>query len=111
MLHLRTCNILKPLGIAVLLAFVMQFVVVEAEHFGLFDCESVSASLTPSSKDAKNVPTESCHASCCGHLIGVFSSPSQFVAVLHHGQMNFVLTDDLVPDGPVKAIDHPPQLS
>lgn len=111
MIRLHAISILKPLGIAVLLAFVMQFVVVEAEHFGLFDCESLSASFTSSSKDAKNVPTESCHASCCGHLIGVFSSPSQFATILHHGQMNFVLTDDLAPDGPVKAIDHPPQLS
>lgn len=109
--HLRICNIFKPLGIAVLLAFLVQFVVVETEHFGLFDCKSASDSFTSSSKDAKNVPTESCHASCSGHHIGVFSSFPEFVTVLHHGQMKFVLTDDLAPDGPVKAIDHPPQLS
>lgn len=111
MFRFRASSILKSLGVAVFLAFVMQMAVVEAEHFGLFDCEAISAFLNPDNKDTQNVPTESHHISCCGHVLGVFPSFPQSVLILPHARNVFVLVDERAPDGPVLAIDYPPQLS
>lgn len=52
MIRLHAISIFTPLGIAVLLAFV--------EQFGLVDCESLSACVTSSGKDTQNGLIENC---------------------------------------------------
>ncbi len=109
MVRLHANSLLKLLGVAVFLAFAMQIVVTQAEHVGLFDCQSANSSLATS--DDGTVPTEGCHTACCGHITGVFTNFAQFVALFHTEQALFALIDEHAPDGPVLAIDHPPQLS
>ena len=111
MIRLHAISMLQLFGVAVFLAFTMQIVVTQAEHVGLFDCQSVSSFLASSDDAAKDVPTEDCHAACCGHITGVFTNFVQFVALFHTEQSLLPLIDEHAPDGPVKAIDHPPQLS
>ncbi|PAW78026.1 MAG: hypothetical protein B9S32_09065 [Verrucomicrobia bacterium Tous-C9LFEB] len=86
------------------LLFCFQIMMGQAEHFGLIGCSGhhASASSEPSS------PSSPEHCVCCQPLV---NNSQDLVNALSSKAFFIAIIDDRIADGPVKAIDHPPQLS
>lgn len=100
----------KLAGIALGLAFLAQVMLVQAEHLGLLDHDALHAACASDTQDSKNIPTEGCHTLC---VQSPYFTSNTSVSIGHFFQSHcsFIVHDEVAPDGPVKAIDHPPQLS
>ncbi len=105
----RATSILMLIGIAVSLAFILQVVVSQAEHSGLYKHDFSQTAKKLADKLAR-VPSQMCHATCCSPLpVATHNEISVEKNILC---MRAVFpVDELVPDGPVLSVDHPPQLS
>lgn len=86
------------------LLFSAQIMLGQAEHFGLISCSGhhASASSEPSASSSGE------HCVCCQPLV---NDSQDLVSTLSSKIFFIAITDDRIADGPVKAIDHPPQLS
>lgn len=92
------------LGVFVCTLFCVQLMLGQAEHRGLISCPEHHDSASTEEAAASSIE----HCLCCQPLVNdsqnltsVISSQSLFIAI----------TDERIADGPVKAIDIPPQLS
>lgn len=104
----RIATAFKLAGVALCLLFFAQLAIGQLEHAGLLGCETPHAT-TAKSGETKELPTESCHHACCN--VPCFTADGIRVASPFYTRSFFHLTDEVIPDGPVKTIDHPPQLS
>lgn len=92
------------LGVFACILFCTQTILGQAEHLGLISCPEHHETASTEKSSASNIE----HCVCCQpmvndteNLVSAVSSKSLFVAI----------TDDRITDGPVKAIEVPPQLS
>jgi hypothetical protein len=91
------------------LVFVLQGVFVQAADTGLLGdsaadcCHTHPSGETPLDHD--------CHAPCHHWISSAPASPLTAARPCYTEQNGFSIGDSFAPDGPVRAIDHPPQLS
>jgi hypothetical protein len=107
---IRITSAFKFMGIALCLAFALQLILTDAEHSGFFECEVLHAANDSSGENTKDLPADSCHV-VCGHLHFLASADWHSVTFPSRIRVAFSLRDEFAPDGPVQAIDYPPQLS
>lgn len=110
MIFTRFISLVRLASVAVGIVFTFQLMMTEADHFGLhlFD---LTYSLSPSGDDrVKDIPVEHTH-SASPHSPYLQENSKQELLLLSSSQISFRLQDEFAPDGPVLAIDHPPQLS
>jgi len=104
-------GILKFLCLTVLFAFVSQVFIARAEHTGLVECHAVcseSGEKIPSPKKPIKDTALSLH--CCCSTIAAPSLADFTWNACPHTKLSFHIHDEVIPDGPAKAIDIPPQL-
>lgn len=100
---------LRMASLFVCLAFIAQVIVSEAEHFGLYTCNVFQGQVSAKKAAAEALPN--CHVACCSHSPVTAESSSHLVLRAHAARSVFSTLNEFAPDGPVLAIDHPPQLS
>ncbi len=101
------------LGMGMVSIFMFQIMVCYVEQAGIRDCsahhENGSDFSGPVQPDAPEQPEAGCHGIC--HHVDSF--PAQAAGMMHGKQpaAGYAAGDQQCPNGPVAAIDHPPQLS
>lgn len=80
------------------------------ERAGIVSCAGQSAAHDESSSetDGQSSPNHCCHALCHSSFV---TTETMSVGFFHEPSAGFDTFQDIIPDGPVREIDYPPQLS
>lgn len=116
MLAERISLVRLGLGLAVLGTFFLQSLAFSAEKAGYWTCGAAgeggccSASGVGDEQDSSLPSAPACeHAHC--HPPLVIQAQTSVGACVRFVEQSFSTADECCPDGPVKAVDYPPQLS
>lgn len=112
-MHLRAhVTALKFVGFALALAFMAQTISVQAEHAGVIECPGhhQDSSKDKGNSDQQDKAPVGAHP-CCSHAEAVPYSAGLFDVFHPVPTVPYPVRNEFSPDGPVVAIDLPPQLA
>lgn len=95
---------------ALLALFAFQVLTAHAQDAGLIICVSHNAQKGSASGTTSDPMTASYHCHC-PQAGDIAMSQIGSISIFSHGSYRFLHGDETCPDGPVRAIDYPPQLS
>ena len=100
-------NRLLALGVGTILAFLAQLMFCLAEHTGLIECAA-----DVEEHQSANSSEQQSHALCCAtHSHAVIAAGAVGATAGAVVGKIFLRPEATAPDGPVRDIDYPPQLS
>ncbi len=100
----RLICLARIMGVFIGLLFCAQVMLGQAEHFGLICCSEHHLS----EASGQDSPSSAEHCVCCQPLA---HASHDLISARPVKTFLIAITDDRITEGPVRTIDHPPQLS
>jgi hypothetical protein len=106
------------LGVVIVLAFMLQLFVGQAEQIGFWECpchhaaDNSTDTFSHADESDHSLPLSSSDCQCACHVpVSPYRTIEVTLSMMVVTQCDYLLRDAFCPDAPVRAIDHPPQLA